>query len=98
MFRRRPVMFLIVMLVAAALLNAQSTPPLYRQRDAPIDARVADLLGRMTLDEKVAQLQGIWSRKREIQNARGEFDPSKAQALIGRGLGEGARASEIAGA
>src|SRR4029453_17098503 len=70
----------------------------YRQRDASVEARVADLLARMTLEEKVAQLQGVWNRKREIQNARGEFDPSKAQALLGQGIGEVARPSEIAGA
>ena len=51
----------------------------------------------MTLDEKVAQLLAIWNRKREIQNAQGRFDPAKAQALIGPGIGEVARPSEIAG-
>ena len=79
-------------------LHAQNDPPLYRQRTASIDARVADLLARMTLDEKVAQLQGIWNRKRELQNTTGQFDPAKAKALIGLGIGEVARPSEIAGA
>jgi beta-glucosidase len=82
---------------AVALLRAQDAPPLYRQLEAPIEARVADLLARMTLEEKVAQLQGIWNRKREIQGADGRFDPSKAQALLGSGIGEVARPSEIAG-
>ena len=77
----RPAVCLIVTLGAAALLGAQNGQPVYRQRDAPVEARVADLLAWMTLEEKVAQLQGVWSRKREIQNARGEFDPAKAPAL-----------------
>ncbi|HTH59370.1 MAG TPA: glycoside hydrolase family 3 N-terminal domain-containing protein [Paraburkholderia sp.] len=34
--------------------------PLYRRSDAPTDARVADLLERMTLDEKIAQLHAAW--------------------------------------
>ena len=85
-------------LVAIAFLHAQNAQPLYRQPTASVDARVADLLGRMTLEEKVAQLQGVWNQKRQIQNARGEFDPSKAQALLGQGIGEVARPSEIAGA
>ncbi len=90
---------LVAMMVSTvALLNAQNPTPLYRQPDAPIEVRVADLLARMTLEEKVAQLQGVWNRKREIQNARGEFDPSKAQPLLGSGIGEVARPSEIAGA
>ncbi|ERJ34103.1 TPA: glycoside hydrolase family 3 C-terminal domain-containing protein [Burkholderia cepacia ATCC 25416] len=33
---------------------------LYRNPEAPIPARVADLLGRMNLDEKIAQLHAGW--------------------------------------
>jgi beta-glucosidase len=32
----------------------------YRDPQRPIDERVADLVGRMTLEEKVAQLGGVW--------------------------------------
>ena len=35
--------------------------PTYRDPDRPIEERVDDLLGRMTLDEKLAQLGGVWS-------------------------------------
>ncbi|CAB3756470.1 glycoside hydrolase family 3 N-terminal domain-containing protein [Paraburkholderia humisilvae] len=34
--------------------------PLYRKADAPTGARVADLLARMTIDEKIAQLHAVW--------------------------------------
>ncbi len=88
----------VLTLGLSALLAAQTAAPLYRMPDAPIDARVADLLGRMTLEEKLAQLQGVWNRKREIQDAAGRFEPSRARALIGLGIGEVARPSEIAGA
>ena len=67
MIRLRYAALVALMIGAVALLHAQNAPPLYRQPDAPIEARVADLLARMTLEEKVAQLQGIWNRKREIQ-------------------------------
>jgi beta-glucosidase len=86
------------LLVTIAILDAQGTAPLYRQAGASVDARVADLLARMTVEEKVAQLQGIWNRKREIQDAQGRFDAAKAQPLLGQGIGEVARPSEIAGA
>ena len=33
---------------------------LYRDAEAPIPARVQDLLGRMTIEEKVAQLLELW--------------------------------------
>src|SRR5689334_19308875 len=80
---------------AIALLDAQGSTPLYRQANAPVDARVADLLARMTLEEKVAQLQGIWNSKRDIEDTQGRFDPTKAKTLIGFGIGEVARPSEI---
>jgi beta-glucosidase len=88
---------LVLGVVMLAMLEAQGPIPLYRQATAPVDARVRDLLARMTLEEKVAQLLVIWNRKREIQDARGRFDSSKAQAVIGAGIGQVARPSEIAG-
>jgi hypothetical protein len=52
------------MFVAAALCScvcvvagAQDVPA-YRDAKLPVEDRVADLIGRMTLDEKVAQLEG----------------------------------------
>ena len=35
-------------------------PPRVLDASHPVEARVADLLGRMTLEEKVAQLRGDW--------------------------------------
>ena len=59
---RLPLLVLAVALTGCASARAQSggeaagAAPLYRDASAPIEARVADLLGRMTLDEKVGQL------------------------------------------
>jgi beta-glucosidase len=88
-----------VALIAGAVvwLDAQGSTPLYRQANASVDARVSDLLSRMTLEEKVAQLQGVWNRKREIQDAQGRFDSTNAKGLIGLGIGEVSRPSEIGG-
>jgi beta-glucosidase len=85
------------LVVAVTAWVAAQSVPTYRDASASVDARVADLLARMTLEEKVAQLQGIWNRKREIQDAQGRFDPGRAQAVIGHGIGEVSRPSEIAG-
>jgi beta-glucosidase len=94
---RRALWLLALIAGAVTWLDAQGATPLYRQATASVDARVADLLSRMTLEEKVAQLQGIWNRKREIQDAQGRFDRTNANALIGLGIGEVSRPSEIGG-
>ena len=93
-------LFLVATLIPAATLmgligRAQGTLPAYRDVSRSIDERVADLLWRMTVDEKVAQLQGIWNRKAQIQSADGRFNPDNAQALLGNGLGQVSRPSEI---
>lgn len=41
-------------------LDTTSPVPLYRNADADVAARVADLLARMTLEEKIAQLHAAW--------------------------------------
>jgi beta-glucosidase len=38
----------------------------YKNSKSPIDERVADLLGGMTLEEKVAQMLCIWGQKKTI--------------------------------
>ncbi|MGF6852064.1 glycoside hydrolase family 3 N-terminal domain-containing protein [Paraburkholderia sp. CI3] len=42
------------------MLLRQSEVPLYRNPAAAMEERVADLLARMTLDEKIAQLHAAW--------------------------------------
>ncbi len=51
----------------------------------------------MTLEEKVAQLEGLWQNRSSMQDANGQFTPATAAALLGSGLGEMSRPSEIAG-
>ncbi len=51
----------------------------------PVDERVADLLGRMTLDEKLAQIGCVWSR--ELMAGR-QFSPEYARAPLAHGIGQ----------
>ena len=45
--------------------------PVFRDASKPVDARVADLLSRMTLEEKVAQLQSLWRDKNQLLDDEG---------------------------
>jgi beta-glucosidase len=71
--------------------------PLYKQAGAAVQARVEDLLSRMTLDEKVAQTMCIWIGKNVVQNERGEFDAARAAQALPHGVGMLARPSDRKG-
>ena len=71
--------------------------PVYKDPDAPLEQRVEDLLSRMTLDEKIAQITCIWDRKQQILTPTGEFDPAKARQIFPAGIGHVARPSDLRG-
>jgi beta-glucosidase len=71
--------------------------PIYKDPALPIPRRVADLLSRMTLEEKAAQMVSIWQEKAaKIQDENGDFDLPKAKKHFrhGRGIGQIARPSD----
>ena len=55
----RGVFLPLAICVSCSMSRAQQTPP-YRDPNLSIDQRVADLLSRMTLEEKLAQMEGAW--------------------------------------
>ncbi|HXS22438.1 MAG TPA: glycoside hydrolase family 3 N-terminal domain-containing protein [Steroidobacteraceae bacterium] len=89
-----------VLVAAAALLLVASfgsfaaDKPLYKDPHAPVDARVDDLLSRMTLPEKIVQISCIWQRKGDVEDAKGNFDPAKASRVFPYGIGQVARPSD----
>ena len=69
-----------------------STALPYRDAALPLEARVADLLARMTIEEKVAQLGSAWSFQ---LTTREELDGAKVRDQLRHGLGH---ISRVAGA
>ena len=62
----------------------------YRDPSLPAEQRVADLLARMTLEEKAAQMMCVWQQKAEtLVDANGAFDVEKARRAFGHGNGLG---------
>ncbi len=74
--------------------------PLYRNPKLSAERRTRDLLSRMTLEEKAAQMLCIWEGKNKILvDKRGNFDPNKAGKFFKKhaGLGQVGRPSDAGG-
>lgn len=92
--------------MSASIAYAQESAPqvqrpnpdaLYWDEMQPTEVRVADLLARMTLEEKVAQIITVWDSKGEIQNSDHTFSPDRAAATYPHGIGGIARPSDTTG-
>ncbi|HTG86639.1 MAG TPA: glycoside hydrolase family 3 N-terminal domain-containing protein [Pyrinomonadaceae bacterium] len=83
-----------------ARMNSQERLPEYKNPRLSVDVRVADLLSRMTLEEKVAQLTCLWGNRpqanpqTDFATDRGEFSPTKAAQVMKHGIGQIARQRE----
>jgi beta-glucosidase len=97
-------LFLVAVLLGSLLcsqgsIRSQEQPPAYKNPRLPVDQRVADLLGRMTLEEKVAQLVCLWTQKPQVgptnfATDRGDFAPEKARVVMKNGIGQISRQRE----
>jgi beta-glucosidase len=70
----------------------------YQNPALPKARRVEDLLSRMTLEEKVAQMLCLWNAKRQITDVQGRFDPTRAPEWFRVGIGRIERPSDGHGA
>jgi beta-glucosidase len=88
-------------LVTAVLVSqpaAAADRPLYKDASADVDRRVDDLLARMTLPEKIAQITAVWTRKPELFDVRGDIDPTKIAKVFPDGIGQFSRPNDLTGA
>ncbi len=85
---------------SAAAATARKASPVYKDARQPSARRVRDLLSRMTVEEKAAQMMCIWQKKAEtLVDRDGNFDFQKAKKSFrdGRGLGQVGRPSDAGG-
>jgi beta-glucosidase len=66
----------------------------YRDPNRPVESRVEDLLGRMTLDEKLAQLGGVWMSQLADDTW---FSEARAATRLSHGTGHVTRVSGATG-
>jgi beta-glucosidase len=84
---------------AKSKIGAKRNPgvPPYRNSALTPEKRLRDLLSRMTLEEKAAQMLCIWQQKPQtLVDAAGNFDSAKAKSSFkhGHGLGQVGRPSD----
>ena len=87
-------------LAASPARTLPAAPPRdasYKNAGLSVEARVEDLLARMTLEEKVAQMQSIWDNKGTLFDAKLELDPKKMALNYPDGIGQFARPSDATG-
>src|SRR3546814_3652010 len=83
---------------SAAAPASTGARPLYKDANASIESRVDDLLSRMTLEEKIAQITAVWTEKVRIFDDSLQLDPSKLAQRFPHGMGQFTRPSDAKGA
>src|SRR5215472_14624546 len=91
-------------LLAGQNLIVQDKDAPYRNPNLPIEQRISDLLARMTLEEKIAKMEGALENRQFFKDPKalfidekGAFLPERAAVLMKDGLGEMSRPSENRG-
>lgn len=76
-----------IALLVLGCARARAEDPVYKDPSKPVDVRVADLMARMSLEEKVAQLQGYRIRDPGAFDAQGNFSGGTDAAALMKGAG-----------
>lgn len=85
---------------AVAKKPAREAAPAYKNPKLSSARRAQDLLSRMTLEEKAAQMLCVWQEKaQKLVDEKGNFDEAKAKKAFRdrRGLGQVGRPSDAGG-
>ena len=102
--RRFEAVCILALLCLSSSLSWAQEKPAYLNPTLPVEERAADLLSRMTLEEKVAQLVGTWQNPDQVSDRKlmfvgpnREFLPDRAALTLKNGLGQMTRPSENRG-
>ncbi len=83
---------------AANSIDKQSLKDaIYKDPNVSIEDRVEDLLSKMTIEEKAAQMMGVWNEKKETlidKNGNFDFDKASKAYAHGSGIGQVGRPSD----
>jgi beta-glucosidase len=79
-FSLRVTRFLALLAPIVLVAGARQVVPDYRNASLPVEKRVADLLSRMTLEEKVDQIAG--GMPGGLLDTSGRFSPDQAEAML----------------
>lgn len=94
----RLTLFILLMLGVIACSQEKSGKPAYKNTELSAEERAKDLLSRMTLQEKVAQMHCVWNDKATLLlDTSGHFDIGKARKNFKNGLGQVGRPSDTKG-
>lgn len=93
----------VMFLAGPQVTRSQGDAPAYKNPNLSVDERVADLLKRMTVEEKVAQLTCVWGQRPQVKpqtdfsTDRGDLSPEKAREVMKYGIGQVGRQRERKG-
>lgn len=85
---------LILCVIVSACSQKEETTKDYKDRALPTTERVEALLQKMTLEEKVMQLQCLWNEKNKLFDRNKNFSIDSAKKYTPFGLGQIGRPSE----
>jgi beta-glucosidase len=77
--------------VSPGTSDLKSAP--YKNPSLPVERRVDDLVRRMTLDEKIAQITTVLEQRSQLLDEHGAVDPARASKAFPAGIGQIAHAS-----
>src|SRR4030042_1226064 len=79
--------YTLIVFILLMVSRTSNKPLKYKDANLPVEERVNDLITRMTLEEKVAQLHSYWSRDTTSFDEDGNFVGGNDAEILNHGVG-----------